>query len=93
MALAGIGKIARDQHVPTIAASDRFELVAAVTAHQPPDGVPVYRSIAAMMAADPKVDAIAICTPPIGRRALPSRTSQACVLGFHQPLSWASRVW
>lgn len=70
IALAGIGKIARDQHVPTIAESDRFELVAAVTSHEPPEGVPGFRTIAEMMAAVPDVDAIAICTPPIGRRAL-----------------------
>jgi D-galactose 1-dehydrogenase len=70
IALAGIGKIARDQHVPTIAASDRFELVAAVTGHKPPPGVPAWRSIGEMMAADPGVQAIAICTPPIGRSAL-----------------------
>jgi len=70
IALAGIGKIARDQHVPTIAASDRFELVGAVTAHAPPDGVPGYPTIAEMMAADPEIAAIAICTPPIGRHAL-----------------------
>jgi D-galactose 1-dehydrogenase len=70
VALAGIGKIARDAHVPTIAASDRFELAAAVTGHEPPEGVPGYRTIGEMMAADERVDAIAICTPPIGRRAL-----------------------
>jgi len=70
IALAGIGKIARDQHVPTIAASDRFELAAAVTSHGAPEGVPAYRSVSEMMAADPRIDAIAICTPPIGRRAL-----------------------
>ena len=70
IALAGIGKIARDQHVPTIAASDRFELAAAITTHAPPVGVPAYRSIGEMMAADPRIGAIAICTPPIGRRAL-----------------------
>ena len=40
IALVGIGKIARDQHVPTIAASDSFELVAAITGHEPPEGVP-----------------------------------------------------
>ena len=28
-----------------------------------------------------------------GRRALPPSTSQALLCGFHQPLSWASRVW
>ena len=70
IALAGIGKIARDQHVPTIAASDRFELAAAVTSHAPPEGVPAFRTIGEMMAADPDIDAIAICTPPIGRRDL-----------------------
>src|SRR5690606_5439481 len=29
----------------------------------------------------------------MGRRALPSSTSQARACGFHQPLSWASSVW
>lgn len=70
IALAGIGKIARDQHIPTIAASDRFELVAAVTRHDPPEGVPGFTSIAEMMAAVPDIQAISICTPPRGRLAL-----------------------
>ena len=69
IALAGIGKIARDQHIPTIAASPDFKLVAAVTGHQPPEGVPRFRTIAEMMAAV-EVDAISICTPPRGRLAL-----------------------
>ncbi|GGO95677.1 Gfo/Idh/MocA family protein [Stakelama pacifica] len=67
IALVGIGKIARDQHVPTIAASDRFELVAAVTGHQPPEGIPGYRTIAEMVQAHPEVQAVSICTPPRGR--------------------------
>ncbi|MBW4331244.1 Gfo/Idh/MocA family oxidoreductase [Stakelama sp. CBK3Z-3] len=67
IALVGIGKIARDQHVPTIAASDRFELVAAVTGHEPPEGVPGYRTIAQMKEAHPDVQAVSICTPPRGR--------------------------
>jgi D-galactose 1-dehydrogenase len=70
IALAGIGKIARDQHVPTIASSDRFELVAAVTGHEPPGGVPGFANVEAMIAAVPEVDALAICTPPRGRTAL-----------------------
>lgn len=69
IALAGIGKIARDQHVPTIAASPNFELVAAVTGHQPPQGVPGFRTIGEMVAAV-EVDAISICTPPRGRLKL-----------------------
>lgn len=70
IALAGIGKIARDQHIPHIAASADFELVAAVTSHTPPEAVPGFRTIAEMMAAIPDVQAISICTPPRGRLAL-----------------------
>jgi D-galactose 1-dehydrogenase len=70
IALVGIGKIARDQHVPHIAANPDFELVAAVTGHEPPAGVPGFRTIGAMMAAIPDVKAVSICTPPRGRLAL-----------------------
>lgn len=70
IALVGIGKIARDQHVPTIAASDSFELVAAITGHEPPEGVPGFRTIGEMMRAVSRVDAVSICTPPRGRLAL-----------------------
>ncbi|MBB6427823.1 Gfo/Idh/MocA family protein [Sphingopyxis sp. JAI128] len=80
IALAGIGKIARDQHVPTLAASTDFELVAAVTGHEPPQGVPAFRTIGAMMAAMPQVRAISICTPPRGRLAL---VEQALAHGLH----------
>jgi D-galactose 1-dehydrogenase len=70
IALAGIGKIARDQHIPHIAANPRFDLVAAVTGHTPPEGVPGFRTITEMMAAVPDVQALSICTPPRGRLAL-----------------------
>lgn len=67
IALAGIGKIARDEHVPALTASGDFELMAAVTRHTPPDGVPAFTSIAQMKDALPDVSAISICTPPSGR--------------------------
>ncbi len=70
IALAGIGKIARDQHIPHITANPDFELVAAVTRHDPPEGVPGFATIAEMMAAVPDVQAISICTPPRGRLKL-----------------------
>lgn len=70
IALIGIGKIARDQHIPHIAGNPDFELVAAVTGHQPPEGVPGFKTIAEMMAAMPDVQAVSICTPPRGRLAL-----------------------
>ncbi|SOB78830.1 galactose 1-dehydrogenase [Sphingomonas guangdongensis] len=70
LAIVGVGKIARDQHIPTIAASDAFTLAATVTRHNTLPDVPNYGSIAELVAGQPKVRAIAICTPPRGRIAL-----------------------
>ena len=71
MAIVGGGKIARDQHVPTIAASADFTLAAAVTlAGAELPGVPNFRSIADMKAAMPEVTAVSLCTPPRCRHAL-----------------------
>lgn len=70
IALAGIGKIARDAHVPAIAGSEAFDLVAAVTSHTPPEGVPAFRTVTEMKEAMPEVAAISICTPPRGRLQL-----------------------
>ncbi len=67
IAIVGVGKIARDQHIPTIAASDAFELVATVTRHNSLPDVPNYASVGELVAAQPDVTAIAICTPPRGR--------------------------
>jgi D-galactose 1-dehydrogenase len=70
IAIVGGGKIARDQHVPTIAAGGDFTLLAAVTtARSPLPGVPNFRTIPEMMAAVPEVRAVALCTPPRGRHA------------------------
>ncbi|MEO7787312.1 MAG: Gfo/Idh/MocA family oxidoreductase [Sphingomicrobium sp.] len=71
IAIAGVGKIARDQHIPHIRANPAFDYVAGVTRGTTDgDGVPAYNTIADMMAAGLGVEAIAICTPPIGRLAL-----------------------
>ncbi|MCW4462004.1 Gfo/Idh/MocA family oxidoreductase [Sphingomonas sp. BT-65] len=70
IAVVGIGKIARDQHLPAIAASPAFELAAVVSAHADDLDVPALRTIEALAAALPEVRAVAICTPPIGRHAL-----------------------
>jgi D-galactose 1-dehydrogenase len=66
IAIIGYGKIARDQHVPSIAADPRFELAALVSPRAPADeGVPVFASHDAMLdAMAGKLDAVAICTPP-----------------------------
>ena len=39
LGLVGIGKIARDQHIPALAADPRFELVATASRNASVDGV------------------------------------------------------
>lgn len=77
--IVGLGKIARDQHLPAIAASDAFALAATAS----PDGglsdVPAYADLSQMIAAG-GVDAVAICTPPGVRHAL---ACQAIAAGLH----------
>ena len=79
IAIVGVGKIARDQHVPTIAADPAFELAATVTRHNTLDGTPNFASLAELNAALPEVSAIAICTPPRGRLDI---VRQAIGLGY-----------
>ncbi len=70
LALVGLGKIARDQHLPSIAADPRFELVAIVSRNAELDGVAHFTDLAALLASDVAVDAVALCTPPQPRHAL-----------------------
>jgi L-arabinose 1- dehydrogenase len=62
--LVGIGKIARDQHLPAIAADAGFELVACASRNATVDGVRNYTTIEAMLGAEPELDAISLCAPP-----------------------------
>lgn len=67
LAIIGVGKIARDQHLPAIAQNPRFDLVAAVSRNAAVDGVPNYHDIAALLASGHDLDAVSLCTPPVGR--------------------------
>ncbi|KHL26237.1 galactose 1-dehydrogenase [Croceibacterium mercuriale] len=81
LAIVGVGKIARDQHLPAIAADPRFELAALVSrsdAHA--DGVPTFPTLDALLADGPPVDAVALCTPPQVRYDL---AHQALRAGLH----------
>ena len=49
IALVGVGKIARDQHVPALAANSSYALVAAASPHHRLDGVLHFNSIEAML--------------------------------------------
>ncbi len=69
LGLVGIGKIARDQHLPAIAGNDRFALAAIASRHGRVEGVPNYPDTAAMLAGTELV-AVSFSTPPEGRYAL-----------------------
>src|SRR5262249_15160089 len=57
------GFIARQQHLPVIADSPYFELVAAASRSAKVDGVQNYRTIAEMLAGSKEIEAVSLCTP------------------------------
>jgi D-galactose 1-dehydrogenase len=62
--IVGVGKIARDQHIPSILANPDYVFAAACSQHSRVDGVPNYPSIEEMLSQVKDLDAVAICTPP-----------------------------
>ena len=67
--IAGYGKIARDQHVPAIAASEAFELVAIADPASRHESLPSYPGIMEMLAGHPRIAALSLCMPPRFRAA------------------------
>jgi D-galactose 1-dehydrogenase len=78
--IVGVGKIARDQHLPVLSASDEFELVAVASRNASVEGVPSYAALGEMLRAHPELDAVSLCTPPQGRHAL---AAEALAAGKH----------
>ena len=70
LALVGVGKIARDQHLPALARSDAFELVAAVNRDGPLADVSSFADLTSMLESGIQVDAVSLCTPPSCRYEL-----------------------
>ena len=70
IAVVGVGKIAVDQHLPVIDKSPDFEVAATVSTRlvQHRD-LPVFKTQAELFKALPKVELVAICTPPGVRHA------------------------
>lgn len=64
IALIGIGKIARDQHLPALAADARFDLVAAASRNAAVDGIANHPDLESLLKAVPDLDCVSICTPP-----------------------------
>jgi D-galactose 1-dehydrogenase len=80
MGIVGIGKIARDQHIPRIAAHPGFKLVAVASRNSSVAGIASYRSLEEMLEKVPELDAVAICTPPQAHYAA---AKQALAAGRH----------
>jgi D-galactose 1-dehydrogenase len=68
VAIAGFGKIARDQHVPAIAATDGVTLTAVASRNASLPGLPHFATIEELLRDGPEIDAVALCTPPQVRR-------------------------
>lgn len=75
--LVGLGKIAVDQHIPSIRANKALELVAGCSPHARPEGVTAYSTLEEMLAAHPEIEAVAICTPPQIRHAIAKKVIEA----------------
>jgi D-galactose 1-dehydrogenase len=80
IAIVGMGKIARDQHVPVLAQNKSFELIAVASPHNRLDGVRNYPNLDALLNDISGIDAVAICTSPQVRYAMARR---ALVQGCH----------
>lgn len=65
--LAGLGTIARKQHLPALAATPALRLVAIADPAGGLDGLPAYPDLDALLAAEPGIAALTLCTPPQGR--------------------------
>jgi D-galactose 1-dehydrogenase len=71
IAVVGMGKIARDQHLPAIAGTPGLVLAATVSPNGAGvDGVPHFTSLDALVAGGVAIDAVALCTPPQVRYGL-----------------------
>jgi D-galactose 1-dehydrogenase len=64
IALVGIGKIARDQHIPALTASPDWRLAATCSRAGEVDGVEAFTDFDRMLAERPEISAISLCLPP-----------------------------
>lgn len=67
IAIVAVGKIARDQHVPSIGRSGAFNLAATVSSHGGMEGVENHATLEGLLDARPDIPAVALCMPPQNR--------------------------
>ncbi len=66
-ALVGIDKIARDQHIPTLAANLDFDPVAAVSRNAQIEGIANYATLGDLLTERPDIELVSLCMPPAAR--------------------------
>src|SRR5262249_18565615 len=64
LAIVGLGKIARDKHIPAISATDCVTLVAIASRHDSLACLPYLAPRDDLPQGGPPIDAVAVCTPP-----------------------------
>jgi len=64
IAIVGLGKIARDQHLPALAANGAFKLIAIASPHNKLDDLPSYKSLDSLLKAHAELTAVSLCTTP-----------------------------
>ncbi|ODR89213.1 Gfo/Idh/MocA family protein [Sinorhizobium alkalisoli] len=64
IAIVGVGKIVRDQHLPALQKNADYQLIAAASRHGTVDGIDNFKSIEAMLEAVPAIEAVSLCMPP-----------------------------
>ena len=69
VAIVGLGKIARDQHVPAIAETAGIELAAIASRNASIDGIEHFATLDELLDGRPDIHAVALCTPPQVRHA------------------------
>lgn len=64
IAVVGVGKIAVDQHIPSINGNPDFELAATVSRNGKVEGIQAFTDLTAMLDERPDVTAVSLCMPP-----------------------------
>lgn len=80
IAIVGLGKIARDQHLSAIAAVPGAMLTAVASRNASLPGLPHFATIEELLEKGPPIDAVSLCTPPQVRRA---QAAAALAAGKH----------
>src|SRR5882724_1934163 len=77
LAIVGFGKIAKSQHLPSVADVCGVELVAIADPKTSIEGIAHFETLEKLLDNGPEIDAVALCTPPQTRYALAATALKA----------------